>query len=221
MNNNGDNPWSLALQSLHSPGQDREQVLKTLWAVGARGPDDLAQGSKDWGPQKSLATKTEEDVHQRCRHFLDEFLDRQALQGNRERVGGARVLALDGGGIRGLVLVKMLSVISEHVGLPVTHCFDWITGTSTGAILALALSTGLSPVECQSLYFRMKDKVFVGQRPYAVEPLEEFLKKQFTEEARMSDLPQRPKVAVTGSDLIIYLICSVLTNNFVLSRCFG
>jgi patatin-like phospholipase/acyl hydrolase len=44
-------------------------------------------------------------------------------------------------------------------GVPIIHCFDWICGTSTGAILALALSSGKSVLECQALYFRLKDKV--------------------------------------------------------------
>ena len=77
--------------------------------------------------------------------------------------------------------------------------FDWITGTSTGGILCLALAVGMTPLQCQSLYFKLKDNVFVGKRPYAVEPMEEFLKKEFTETLMMTDLPEKPFIAVTGT----------------------
>ena len=46
---------------------------------------------------------------------------------------------------------------------PTPHCFDWICGTSTGGMLALALASGKSVMDCQFLYMRLKDKV--GQRP--------------------------------------------------------
>lgn len=42
------------------------------------------------------------------------------------------------------------------------------------------------------LYFRMKDMVFRGSRPYESEPLDEFLKKEFGENTKMTDV-QKPK----------------------------
>jgi patatin-like phospholipase/acyl hydrolase len=69
----------------------------------------------------------------------------------------------------------------------------------TGGILSLALAVGKSPMECQGLYFKLKDKVFVGKRPYDVVPMEDFLKQEFTEELMMSQLPPKPLIAVTGT----------------------
>lgn len=54
-----------------------------------------------------------------------------------------QVLSLDGGGIRGLVLIQILMEIEAALGKPIQECFDWIGGTSTGGILALALARGL------------------------------------------------------------------------------
>lgn len=59
----------------------------------------------------------------------------------RETKGG-RLLCLDGGGIRGLVLITILLHLEETAEQPIIHCFDWLAGTSTGAILALGLSAG-------------------------------------------------------------------------------
>ena len=51
-----------------------------------------------------------------------------------------RVLSLDGGGIRGVIPAAILSYMESATGQPVSSLFDLIVGTSTGGILALALS---------------------------------------------------------------------------------
>lgn len=55
---------------------------------------------------------------------------------------GSRVLFLDGGGIRGLILVEILIEIEKRTGQKITDLFDWIVGTSTGGIVALGLVYG-------------------------------------------------------------------------------
>lgn len=55
---------------------------------------------------------------------------------------GSRVLYLDGGGVRGLVLIEILIEIEKRTKLKITELFDWIVGTSTGAIVALGLVHG-------------------------------------------------------------------------------
>ncbi|KAL4711460.1 hypothetical protein ACJJTC_005584 [Scirpophaga incertulas] len=106
-----------------------------------------------------------------------------------------KLLCLDGGGIRGLVLVQVLLTIEEAVGKPIIDCFDWVAGTSTGAILALALSCGKSMRDCQRLYFRLKEIAFVGMRPYPSDPLENILKECLGTETVMSDI-KHPKLMI-------------------------
>ena len=48
------------------------------------------------------------------------------------------ILCLDGGGIRGLVLITMLQFIEEKSGRQIKNVFNFYGGTSTGGILALA-----------------------------------------------------------------------------------
>ena len=45
---------------------------------------------------------------------------------------------MDGGGIRGLVQIEILRQIEEATGKRIPELFDWIVGTSTGGIIALA-----------------------------------------------------------------------------------
>ena len=89
------------------------------------------------------------------------------------------IVLVDGGGIKGLVLTRMLLSMERSWNTKIVDCFDWIAGTSTGGILALGLATGLNVIECQRLYFRLKDKVFIDSRPYASKPFEELLQETF------------------------------------------
>ncbi|XP_058805766.1 85/88 kDa calcium-independent phospholipase A2 isoform X2 [Phymastichus coffea] len=115
----------------------------------------------------------------------------------RQLKKGGRLLCLDGGGIRGLVLIQTLLEIENTLGKPIGSCFDWIAGTSTGGILALGIAAGKSLKECQALYFRIKNDAFVGKRPYASEPLENALKQTLGEENVMADI-SHPKLMITG-----------------------
>ncbi|XP_055531513.1 85/88 kDa calcium-independent phospholipase A2 isoform X2 [Wyeomyia smithii] len=111
--------------------------------------------------------------------------------------GRGRLLCLDGGGIRGLVLAQMLLEIESLAQTPIAHLFDWIAGTSTGGILALGLGCGKTMKQCMCLYLRMKDQAFVGSRPYPSDLLESVLKEQLGEFTVMTDI-KHPKLMVTG-----------------------
>ena len=50
-----------------------------------------------------------------------------------------RILSIDGGGVRGLVPALVLADLERRAQRPVSAMFDLVAGTSTGAILALAL----------------------------------------------------------------------------------
>ncbi|GMT32319.1 hypothetical protein PFISCL1PPCAC_23616, partial [Pristionchus fissidentatus] len=130
----------------------------------------------------------------------------EAFQLNRALIeiskgGKLHAMSLDGGGIRGLVLIELLSELERAVGQStLLSSFSWLAGTSTGAILALALSQGKSVAECRKLYIRFKDRVFFGRRPYSEKSLEEFLKAEFGPSATLDSLNNKKRVLVTTCD---------------------
>ncbi|XP_008559240.1 85/88 kDa calcium-independent phospholipase A2 [Microplitis demolitor] len=180
-----------------------EKILYALHAVGAKRCDSTM---KDCG----LGCRQGETFHGIAppepptsipRTILDQMLyvasmAKMASQGNSKLKGG-RLLCLDGGGIRGLVLVQTLIEIEAVLQKPIVSCFDWIAGTSTGGILALGLAAGKSLRECQALYFRIKQDAFVGSRPYSSDSLEKVLKDCLGADTVMADI-KVPKLMITG-----------------------
>src|SRR5262245_6140051 len=80
--------------------------------------------------------------------------------------GPKRMLSLDGGGVRGILSVAFLErlekVIEEIEGRPTLlgDWFDFIGGTSTGAIIASALALGYRAAEVRDFYERLAPQVF-------------------------------------------------------------
>jgi uncharacterized protein len=73
-----------------------------------------------------------------------------------------RVLAIDGGGIRGLIPALVLAELERRAGRRVFELFDLIAGTSTGGILACALCApeALPAREVVRLYEEEGPKIF-------------------------------------------------------------
>ena len=85
------------------------------------------------------------DYQCRLAPFVDQSLSSGGVVDYQDHVHigqspkGDRVLCLDGGGIKGLILIDMLITIERIANKKITELFDWIIGTSTGGILALAM----------------------------------------------------------------------------------
>ena len=81
--------------------------------------------------------------------------------------GPRRILALDGGGIRGVitlgVLARLESLLRERFHRPdlrLSQFFDLVGGTSTGAIIATGLARGMSVAEISEFYTRFGTVAF-------------------------------------------------------------
>jgi uncharacterized protein len=79
-----------------------------------------------------------------------------------------RILALDGGGLRGILSLGLLQTIEDILrkrhgagdDFRLSHYFDLIAGTSTGAIIAATLALGWKVEEIRSRYMMLGERVF-------------------------------------------------------------
>lgn len=85
-----------------------------------------------------------------------------------ERPGPKKLLALDGGGIRGIITIEVLArieeVLQERLGrddsFVLAEYFDYVGGTSTGAIIATCLSLGMRVDEVRTFYHENGEAMF-------------------------------------------------------------
>lgn len=87
---------------------------------------------------------------------------------NISRGRNFRILALDGGGLRGTftaaVLAKWDDMLKAGGGNDLISHFDLVAGTSTGAILAIGLALGLKPREILDFYQKKGPLIFPKDR---------------------------------------------------------
>ena len=67
---------------------------------------------------------------------------------------GIRILSIDGGGTRGVVILEILRKIESDTGQPIYKLFDMICGVSTGAILTMLLGAMRTNIEQCEEYYR-------------------------------------------------------------------
>jgi patatin-like phospholipase/acyl hydrolase len=117
------------------------------------------------------------------------------------KISPKRILALDGGGIRGALTLGYLQRIEDILrkqhgnekSFRLSQYFDLIGGTSTGSIIAACLATGMSVNEIKNMYMDLGDKIFAKKykwwkifevddlikASYKSKPLEDELQKVF------------------------------------------
>lgn len=135
----------------------------------------------------------------------------------KERVRSQRrLLSIDGGGLRGMIAVRVLArieaILREQSGKPdlvLADYFDYIGGTSTGGIIAAALAIGMSVSELEDFYRKDGPRLFsptrnpikrFGYIKYDSRPLAGRLKEVFGAETTL------------GSDRIKTLLMLVMLN---------
>lgn len=106
-----------------------------------------------------------------------------------------KLLALDGGGVRGLIPALILAEVEERTGRRTAELFDLISGTSTGGIIAcfLALpgedgSPGRPASEVVRFYTEQCPKIFHASRARKVTTLGGVLNEKFNAEQLESSL---------------------------------
>ena len=125
------------------------------------------------------------------------------FQDKLSRAGPKRLLALDGGGIRGLISVEVLAAIESMLqrrlnrgdDFVLADYFDYIAGTSTGGIIATCLAWGMRVSQVREFYQTngktMFDKASILKRfhyKYDDEALAQKLREVFSENGAPSTL---------------------------------
>ena len=138
--------------------------------------------------------------------------------------GPKRILALDGGGIRGILTLQLLrrieTLVRDRTGNPsavLSDYFDLIGGTSTGAIIASALALGWNVDRIETLYRELGESIFEPSifrrgllRPkFSATPVKEALEREFGD-VRLGGPELRTGLAVitkrldTGSPWVLH-----------------
>lgn len=130
-----------------------------------------------------------------------------------DQYGPFQILSLDGGGFRGLFAARCLALWEEQSGRRAADCFDLISGTSTGAILALGLSLGIPARQLVDFYLVDGRAIFPTSRiarayracrrwirpEFPSATLSAALRKRLGEHSRLGDC--RTRVIVPAYDL--------------------
>lgn len=115
------------------------------------------------------------------------------------RQGPRRLLSVDSGGLRGVIAIEILAAIEhlmrEMTGRPdlvLADVFDYMAGTSTGAIIAAMLALGLSTDQIGRFYSVAGPLIFAPARlrdrwrsSYESEPLAHLLREAFGAETTL------------------------------------
>jgi predicted acylesterase/phospholipase RssA len=63
-----------------------------------------------------------------------------------------RILSIDGGGIRGIIPAVLLTALERQTGRLARETFDFVAGTSTGAVLTAGIAAGIPAARLVELY---------------------------------------------------------------------
>ena len=156
-----------------------------------------------------------------------------------ENLQAKKILTIDGGGIRGLLALGMLEQIERQLrqasGNPellLADFFDYVSGTSTGAILATAISTGMSVAQIRPFYLECSQQIFkkapISKRlyfKYQSEAITKILKDTFGENTTLGSSKLKTALmvvmrnATTGSPWLLSNNPKALFNNRDLPDC--
>ncbi len=128
-----------------------------------------------------------------------------------------KILAIDGGGIKGVYPAAFLASIESHIEGRVADYFDLIVGTSTGGIIALGLGLGMTAHDVLGFYKQYGPDIFPGhpilrhllrlvQSKYSASPLKKALTETFGER-RLGESTNRlviPSVDLVSGEVYLF-----------------
>lgn len=110
------------------------------------------------------ALAVEQNVESLAKQVCDHLKRLPLVRGRGSDGISFRILALDGGGLKGAFSAAALAAWEAQTHLNIAEHFDLIAGTSTGGILAIGLGLGLSATTMLDFYVRRGPKIFPTMR---------------------------------------------------------
>jgi uncharacterized protein len=117
-----------------------------------------------------------------------------------------QVLALDGGGVRGIFTAAILAGLEEDTGRPVVDHFDLVVGTSTGGVVALGLGARLTPRQILDFYLAENRSIF--SNPLGMRRLRQLLVAKYRPKRLQGALQRRFGETVLGDSAVPLVIPS-------------
>jgi len=99
-----------------------------------------------------------------------------------------KILAVDGGGIRGVFPAHILCCIKQRLDIDVSKQFNMIAGTSTGSIIAAAIACRIDPAEIVSLYREYGKNIFSRKRFWGPKKFESALRSLYDHDVLITAL---------------------------------
>uniref|UniRef100_A0A0N4ZDV0 PNPLA domain-containing protein n=1 Tax=Parastrongyloides trichosuri TaxID=131310 RepID=A0A0N4ZDV0_PARTI len=131
------------------------------------------------------------------------------------------LMALDGGGIRGLCTIQILEAIDKRMTHQLIENIDWIAGTSTGSILSTFFSQGGTIRDAKKLYIKLKNCIFTAQmisskEHYNATTYESYLK-EYLGTGTLADITSKKLIIGTSRYYNKAKIRPVIFRNFTLN----
>ena len=169
-----DAAWSVHSRNLKSlydkvPGLDTLSISVCFWCLREVPFKVLRCGHGICSPCARSCGHFEDPEDQRLLFIEGCFLHHKGLEFTqviqlKPHYAGIRMLTLDGGGVRGIIELRILRAIEKELGdgFRIQRFFDLIGGTSTGALIALGLGIKDWTVEdCEAKYKRLCNNAFM------------------------------------------------------------
>jgi len=181
-------------------------------SAGKRPAETARTGQPDGAPAATTGTEAGDQQSNLRRPTAPEY----EVQDGRL----VRVLAIDGGGIRGVIPARIIWEIESRTGRHAAELFDVIAGTSTGGIITLGLA--LPGADGKPLYranqlgdFYAKDgsRIFSRTKLYAVESADGLSRPKYTAESLEDWLAEKFQQAQLKD-----AVCDVLVTSYDIER---
>ena len=130
-------------------------------------------------------------------------------------------IAIDGGGIKGAIVTRALSILEDQLGASAHETFRLAAGTSTGSIISAGISVGLTGAAMHRLYQDLGETIFrkswrtliwpLSRYRYPIEPLETALRR-YIGGLSMGDLwtaAPPTDLVITAFDLVTNHTCFI------------